>query len=95
MTDAGILRGTMVAMDGTVHGTIPGMHHGTIPGTHRGMILGMMAATMDGRHHGAMVGTAAITIVHWATITGILLFIIVVDAAIDRRLTTASTPIVM
>ena len=91
VTDAGILRGTMVAMAGTAHGTIPGMHRGMIPGMIRGTILATMAIIL----HGAMVGTAAITIVHGDTIVGILLFIIMVVAAIDRLLMTASMPIVM
>ena len=44
---------------------------------------------------GATVGTAATTIVHGATIVGILLFIIMAVVAIGRQLTTVSTPIVM
>ena len=91
VTVAGILRGTMVVMAGTARGTIPGMHHGMIHGMIRGTILATMAIIL----HGATVGTAATTIVHGATIVGILLFIIMAVVAIGRQLTTVSTPIVM
>ena len=91
MTDVGCHHGTMVATGGTAHGTI----RGTVLGMTLGMIHGIMVAIMAGRHHGVMAGTAIITIVHGATMAGILLFIIMVDAAIDRQLMIASTPIVM
>ena len=91
VTVVGILRGTMVVMAGTARGTIPGMHHGMIHGMIRGTILATMAIIL----HGATVGTAATTIVHGATIVGILLFIIMAVVAIGRQLTTVSTPIVM
>ena len=68
-----------------------GMHHGMIHGMIRGTILATMAIIL----HGATVGTAATTIVHGATIVGILLFIIMAVVAIGRQLTTVSTPIVM
>ena len=95
VTVAGILRGTMVVMAGTARGTIPGMHHGMIPGMIPGMIRGTILATMVIIRLGATVGTAATTIVHGATIVGILLFIIMAVVAIGRQLTTVSTPIVM
>ena len=91
VTDVGHHHGTMVVMAGTARGTIPGMHHGMIHGMIRGTILATMAIIL----HGATVGTAATTIVHGATIVGILLFIIMAVVAIGRQLTTVSTPIVM
>lgn len=80
--DVGCRRGTMVAMAGTVHGTILGTFLGMIPGTSLGMILGIMVVTIAGIHRGAMDGTD-------------LIIIIMVVAAIARLLTSVSMLIAM